>query len=91
MSGLKITKGEELVKWYRSSDKARRGFCKICGSTLFWHGEGYEDLVGQIDISAGSLDDTQTLKLTRHIFCKFKGGYYEIKDGIPEFDAFPGA
>src|SRR5688500_18584644 len=29
-------KGDEHVAWYRSSDKVRRGFCSICGSSLFW-------------------------------------------------------
>ncbi|NNC38276.1 MAG: GFA family protein [Acidimicrobiales bacterium] len=88
-SEFEITKGEASVKWYRSSDKARRGFCRNCGSALFWHGEGYSDLVDQMDISAGSLDNPKGLTLSRHIFCKFKGAYYEIKDGVPVFETFP--
>ena len=30
---LRIT-GE--VRWFQSSEKARRGFCPVCGSSLFW-------------------------------------------------------
>src|SRR6476646_4007747 len=28
--------GEKNVKWYQSSPEARRGFCRLCGSSLFW-------------------------------------------------------
>ncbi len=28
--------GSENVTWYRSSEKVRRGFCKVCGANLFF-------------------------------------------------------
>ena len=28
--------GDEVLTWYRSSEKVRRGFCSICGASLFW-------------------------------------------------------
>lgn len=28
--------GQENVTWYRSSVKVRRGFCSVCGSSLFF-------------------------------------------------------
>ena len=28
------------LSWYRSSEKAQRGFCKTCGSTLFFRRDG---------------------------------------------------
>jgi len=88
-SALTITKGEDNISWYTSSEKAKRGFCKTCGSALFWHGFGYPSLADQIDVSAGSLDNSGDMKLFRHIFCKFKGDYYKIKDGAKIFDTFP--
>ena len=91
ISGFEITQGADAVKWYKSSDTARRGFCETCGSSLFWHGEGYPTIADQIDVSAGSVDDLQGLKIFRHIFCRFKGDYYEIKDGVCVFETFPGA
>lgn len=33
-AALKV-EGENAVRWYHSSEKVRRGFCGICGSTLF--------------------------------------------------------
>lgn len=90
-SALTITKGKDNISWYTSSEFAKRGFCQTCGSALFWHGYGYPGLADQIDISAGSLDDTGHMKIFRHIFCKFKGDYYELKDGVEIFNTFPEA
>jgi hypothetical protein len=35
-AGFVIEAGAELVTEYASSDHGRRGFCRVCGSTLFW-------------------------------------------------------
>jgi len=32
---LEVT-GAENVTWFNASASARRGFCRICGSALFW-------------------------------------------------------
>ena len=40
---LKLIKDGGL-KWYRSSEQARRGFCVACGSSLFWQEDG-EDTI----------------------------------------------
>ena len=68
---------EDGLAWYRSSDTARRGFCRICGSTLFWQGDGRD----YVAIAAGSLDAPTGIRLEGHIFCADKGDYYEITDG----------
>jgi len=41
---FRFLNGETAVKWYKSSQSAKRGFCKNCGSTVFfkstkWPGE----------------------------------------------------
>ena len=68
---------EDGLAWYRSSATARRGFCRICGSTLFWQGEGRD----YVAIAAGSLDGPTGIRLEGHIFCADKGDYYEIAGG----------
>ena len=68
------------LKWYRSSPKARRGFCGECGSALFWD-DGSDD----ISINVGSLDQPTGLKIKDHIFVEDKGDYYDIDDGLPKF------
>lgn len=66
------------VTWYRSSKDARRGFCGICGSNLFWDGPGTH-----LSIFAGTLDGDPNIQLAGHIFCADKGSYYEIETALP--------
>lgn len=73
-------RGEENLVWYRSSEKARRGFCRICGSSLFWEPIG----TGRVSIAAGSLEPPTGLRTIRHIFVADKGDYYEIHDGLEQ-------
>lgn len=79
---FKLTKDASL-KWYRSSDWARRGFCGDCGSALFWDDGGEE-----ISINVGSLDQPTGLAVTSHIYVDDKGDYYEIGDALPKFAGY---
>ena len=75
-------RGEENIKWYRSSSSAERGFCQNCGSNLFWkpeHGEHWS-------IWAGSINRPTGLKAVSHIYVHMKSDYYEIDDGLPQFE-----
>ena len=66
------------LKWYKSSDTARRGFCQDCGASLFWdrlHGE-------TTSVAAGTLDEPTGLRTIRNIFVSHKGDYYTIDDGL---------
>lgn len=67
------------VTWFQSSNEARRGFCGICGSNLFWDGVGEN-----MSIFAGTLDGQPDLKIAGHIFCDDKGSYYDIPDDVPQ-------
>lgn len=85
-SAVKIL-SEASVTWYQSSEKARRGFCKICGSVLF-----FEPTKGDwMGVSIGAFDGPTHTKLTKHIFMANKGDYYEINDGAEQFEIYPGA
>ncbi|MDP5217687.1 GFA family protein [Ruegeria sp. 2205SS24-7] len=70
----------ETLGWFRASDTAKRGFCRNCGSFLFWQ-HADEDT---ISISMGAFDAPTGLTLNRHIFVADKGDYYELKDGLPQ-------
>jgi hypothetical protein len=72
--------GEDNIAWYRSSDQAQRGFCRTCGSSLFWKPDGRET----ISVAAGALDPPTGLRTVRHIFVADKGDCYEIADGVPQ-------
>ncbi len=72
----------EGLAWYQTSGVAKRGFCRECGSSLFW--EPFEqDATG---IVAGSIDGPTGLKTMGHIFVGEKADFYAITDNQPQFD-----
>ncbi len=70
------------LTWYRTSEIAERGFCRQCGSSLFWRPDE-QDATG---ILAGSLDRPTDLTTMGHIFVGEKADFYEISDLHPQFD-----
>ena len=77
---IKITNSDGLA-WYKTSDIARRGFCRECGSSLFWEPFDLE----ATGIIAGSLDGPTGLKTMGHIFVGEQPDFYEITDEHPQF------
>jgi len=75
---------DEGLTWYESSTYAKRGFCRYCGSSLFYRMND-EDGIG---IAAGCLDGETGLEASKHIFVKDKGDYYEITDGLPQIQRY---
>lgn len=76
---LEMTESTGLC-WYISSDKARRGFCGSCGSTLFWDPAGKD----YIAIAAGTLDPPTGLKTILQIHTADAGDYYTIRPDVPQ-------
>lgn len=64
--------GRDKIGIYRSSEWGERGFCSVCGASLFWK------LVGKdyYTLSAGTLDDPSQLHLALEIFMDDKPAYY---------------
>ncbi len=73
---------DDGLTWYASSEVAKRGFCRHCGSNLFYR---LNDEDG-IAIAAGCLDGPTGMRLARHIFVADKGDYYTIDDDLPRFE-----
>jgi hypothetical protein len=72
--------GEQHLTWFRSSERVRRGFCSLCGSSLFWD-PLHKDFIG---VAMGAFDVPTRTHLAAHIFVADKGDYYEIADGLPQ-------
>jgi len=79
-NALNIHNDEQLA-WYHSSEKVRRGFCKTCGSSLFFDplDQQKHDWTG---VALGAFDKPTQAKLNLHIFVAEKGDYYELMDGV---------
>ena len=74
---------DEGLSWHKISDSVRRGFCRECGSGLFWE-PYHQDATA---IVAGSLDSPTGLKTIGHIFVGDKSDFYEITDDLQQFQA----
>jgi hypothetical protein len=72
--------GADKITWYQSSEKVRRGFCSVCGASLFWD-PIFRDFLG---IALGAFDTPTRTHLKMHIFVAEKGDYYELTDGLPQ-------
>lgn len=82
LKNIRLT-GEGNLTWYRASDNAARGFCRTCGSALFWRGDGLD----YISVLAGSFEGPTGLEPGYHIYCADKGDYYDLDDALPKFPA----
>jgi hypothetical protein len=76
-------RGSEKLTWFQSSEKVRRGFCSMCGASLFF------DPLDQtkhnwIGVSMGAFELPTGTRLAVHIFVANKGDYYDIADGLPQ-------
>jgi len=73
------------IHWLPISEKSSSGQCETCGSYLFW------DMPTRptMSVLAGNIDDTTGLEAKGHIFVSEKGAYYEISDGLLQFDTVP--
>lgn len=77
--------GADKVGWFQSSAKVRRGFCSVCGSSLFWD-PLQRDWIG---IAMGAFDTPTHTRIAVHVYMAEKGDYYEVADGVPRFDTIP--
>jgi hypothetical protein len=72
--------GEEHISWHQSSVKVRRGFCSVCGSTMFWDTLERDG----IGVAMGAFDTPTGTQMAIHIFVAEMGDYYSIADGLPQ-------
>lgn len=79
--GFELTEDAGLA-WYQSSEKSRRGFCRVCGSSLFFD-HGPDEPMG---VSAGSLDEDPQVPIAAQIYVDEAGGYYSLDPGINRYD-----
>jgi hypothetical protein len=64
---------ETPLRWY-VADERRRGFCSVCGASLFWQRDDEPETTA---VAAGTLDPPTGLRTVAHIFTATPGDYYE--------------
>ena len=82
------TKGKENVNWYRSSECILWGFCRTCGSPMFYRAEkqGHPESpkLDRMYISAGSIIDPLDREPQVHVSYEEKLPWMKAKDGLPK-------
>ena len=76
---------KKTLKWFRSSKRAKRGFCNKCGASLFFKVTDSNLL----HIAAGMFNGPTKLKTTMNIFVKGKSDYYKLDNRLMKFNRYP--
>tara|TARA_Y100001936_G_scaffold110777_1_gene108945 strand:+ start:278 stop:691 length:414 start_codon:yes stop_codon:yes gene_type:complete len=76
---------KKTLRWFKSSKKAKRGFCNKCGASIFFKVNNTKN----ISIAAGIFDKPTKLKTFRNIFVGTKSDFYKITDKLPKFKKYP--
>ena len=76
---FRFTKGEGEVHWYASTPEARRGFCRTCGSTLFFTSERW---AGETHIALAHMDGPIDREPAAHVFYDWRVAWVELGDDL---------
>ena len=76
--------GRDLVHWYQSSPQSRRGFCSVCGTTMFYVSTLSP---GEVHVAraliSGDIDRTPQA----HVFFDHRTPWIECADDLPKIDS----
>lgn len=91
---LELLAGEPA--WHRSSSAARRGFCRSCGSQLFFAFDADaetsrpdlpEAAIGEIDVTVASLDEPDRCRPTRNIWVGSRRAFlHGFDERLPDWE-----
>lgn len=71
--------GEHNITAYASSDWATRGFCKTCGTNLYYYLKPADTYM----VSIGLFDDSSPFRLVRELFIDRKPDGYAFAGDLP--------
>jgi hypothetical protein len=80
---FRFVTGEDDVASYASLPGVRRTFCQRCGATLQFIRESRPDV---FSLAVGTLDSDPGIRPSHHIFVGSKAPWYEITDGLPQYE-----
>ena len=81
---FEVTRG--TLATFRSSDPAERGFCRDCGTPLFYAPGGGDTL----ELMIGGLDDPGAAAPALHYGIESRVHWLHLADGLPEHATRPG-
>ncbi len=84
---LTLTRGADLLQWYQSSPsppRARRGFCRRCGSMLFFEGERW---AGETHVARASVPGPIDRQPQVHVYYEGHVDWLTVDDGLKRIGA----
>jgi len=75
--------GKKRIKKYLSSERAKRGFCKDCGTNIYFFNKDYPN---HLDIPLSILDTDANLAPQCHVFVASKAKWDTISDDLPQYE-----
>ena len=80
---VSITRGNDLLEWYESSPGAQRGFCRQCGSSLFFRSKQWP---GELHIALACMDDEIDRKPAANVFFDRHIDWMPIDTSLKQLD-----
>jgi hypothetical protein len=80
----KFLSGEDLIREFESSPGVIRAFCSRCGSPVYSRRAADPDV---LRLRLGLLDDDPERRSLAHFWVGSKAPWFEITDGLPQFEA----
>ncbi len=77
---VRIEAGDGDLAWHASSAEARRGFCRTCGSSLFFRSSRWP---GELHIARGNFDGELDREPAAHVFWDSHVSWFEPGDVLP--------
>jgi hypothetical protein len=71
---------EQQLRWYHSSGDAQRGFCRQCGSTLFFQSERWP---GEMHIVRSNISGDIEMPPSAHVYWESHASWFEFDDPLP--------
>lgn len=86
--GFHLGRGDDALQWYDSTEQSRRGFCRTCGTTLFFTSSLAP---GEVHIARALVDDPVDREPQGHAFFDHAVSWIEVGDDLPRWtSAEPG-
>lgn len=80
---VSFTQGEDQLAWYESSPGAQRGFCRQCGSSLFFRSKQWP---GELHIALGCIDDAIDRQPQANVFFDKHVTWIPIDESLKQVD-----
>ncbi|MDR0299822.1 MAG: GFA family protein [Streptococcaceae bacterium] len=80
---FEISKGQDFLSLYCSSEDVERGFCKNCGTKLFWHSLSDDHYCVNVELFDEILAEG---KLQLELFYNNKPAYYDFAQETKKLD-----